>query len=177
MNKRKNQIRGKRSKAYGDQFERLIELSCNRYASEGSAYINKTYPPFTAIRRQGNQVVGFYGKKGQPDFAGTLDNGRSVVFEAKHTSSTRIPFKQVAPHQKQALKKHHELGAESFILVAFKLDDIYKIPIIDWLELEKKIDKKSVNEKDLAEYKLSKDKGLIRFLEGSNGTIRTKSMA
>lgn len=163
---RKNRIRGKRSKAYGDQFERLIELSCNRYRSHGKAYINKTFPPFTTIRRQrGNKVIGFYGRIGQPDFAGTLKNGRSIVFEAKHTSTTNIPFNQVAHHQKQALKQHSELGAEAFILIAFKLDDIYKVPIKDWLELEENIGKKSVNEKDLAEYKLSKDKGLINFLE------------
>lgn len=165
MSKQKNRIRGRRSKAYGDQFERLIELSCVRYRSHGKAYINKTYPPFTTIRRQRGQVVGFYGKAGQPDFAGTLKNGRSIVFEAKHTSTTNIPFDQVAHHQKQALKQHSELGAEAFILVAFKLDDIYKVPIMDWIELEKTVGKKSLNEKDLAEYKLSKDKGLINFLE------------
>ncbi len=139
-------------------------MSCIRYRSHGKAYINKTYPPFTTIRRQRGQVVGFYGKAGQPDFAGTLKNGRSIVFEAKHTSTTSIPFDQVAHHQKQALKKHSELGAEAFILVAFKLDDIYKIPIKDWLELEGTIGKKSLNEKDLTEYKLKKSRGLIDFI-------------
>lgn len=161
----KNQARGARSKALGDRFEKLIELSCKRYKNQGKAYINKTFPPFTTIRRQGNQMVGFYNKSGQPDFAGTLKNGRSVVFEAKHTNSTNLPFERVAPHQKQALNAHCDLGAEAFILVAFKLDSIYKIPIKDWLELEKTIGKKSLNEKDLAKYKLSKDKGLINFLK------------
>lgn len=165
MGKRNNQARGKRGKTYGDQFENLIELSCKRYAQQGLAYINKTFPPFTTIRRQGNQVVGFYNKSGQPDFAGTLKNGRSVVFEAKHTNSTNLPFERVAPHQKQALNAHCDLGAEAFILVAFKLDSIYKIPINDWFELEKTVDKKSLNEKDLAEYKITNKKGLINFLE------------
>lgn len=165
MSRRKNQIRGKRGKVYGDQFERLIELSCNRYASEGMAYINKTYPAFTTTGRKGRLITGFYGSTGQPDFVGTLKNGRSIVFEAKHTNTTNIEFKRIVPHQKHALKRHHELGAESFILIAFKLDNIYKISIKDWLELEKNIDKKSVNEKDLAEYKLNKDKGLIRFIK------------
>ncbi len=165
MSKRKNQIRGKKSKALGDQFERLIELSCKRYASRGEAYINKTFPPFTTIRRQGNQVVGFYNKSGQPDFIGTLKGGRSVVFEAKHTSGTNIPFERIARHQKEALNAHCDLGAEAFILITFKLDDIYKIPIKDWLHLEKTINKKSVNEKDLLEHKLSNNDGLIDFLE------------
>lgn len=159
-----HKIRGKRSKAYGDRFENLIELSCKRYKNQGKAYINKTFPPFTTIRRQGNQMVGFYNKSGQPDFAGTLKNGRSVVFEAKHTNSTNIPFERVAQHQKQALNAHCDLGAEAFILVAFKLDSIYKIPIKDWLLLEKTVNKKSVNEKDLQEFKLKKDKDLIDFL-------------
>lgn len=162
---RKNRVRGKRSKSYGDQLEKLIELSCKRYANKGIAYINKTFPPFTAIRRQRGQVVGFYGSTGQPDFAGTLKSGRSIVFEAKHTNSTNIPFERIAEHQKQALKKHHELGAKAFVLIAFKLDDIYKVPINDWVELEETINKKSVNEKDLAEYKLDKTKGMISFLE------------
>lgn len=165
MVKRKNQIRGKRAKAYGDQFERLIEISCNYYRQQGLAYINKTFPPFIAMGRKGNRVTGFYEKTGQPDFAGTLKNGQSIVFEAKHTNSTNIPFKRVGHHQKLALKNHYELGAESFILIAFKLNDIYKVPIIDWLDLEKNIGKKSVNEKNLAEHKISKDKGLIKFIE------------
>lgn len=161
---RKNRVRGKRGKAYGDQFESLIEVSCKRYKQQGIAYISKTYPPFTTLRRQKGQIVGFYGKTGQPDFAGTLKNGRSIVFEAKHTNTTNIPFERIADHQKQALKKHSELGAEVFILVAFKLDDIYKIPIKDWLGLEKTIGKKSLNEKDLTEYKIGKDRGLIDFI-------------
>lgn len=168
MKKRSNQVRGKRAQAYGAQFERLIEISCRQYANQGVAYINKTYPPFTTLRRQGKNVIGFYGQKGQPDFAGTLKNGRSVVFESKHTSTTNIQFKQVAPHQKQSLKRHCDLGAESFILIAFKLDNIYKVSIKDWIELEKTVDKKSLNETDLAEYKLNKDKGLINFLEEMN---------
>lgn len=161
---KKNRIRGKQIKAYGDRFESLIEASCNRYKQQGVAYINKTYPPFTTLRRQKGQVVGFYGKAGQPDFVGTLKGGGAIVFEAKHTNTTNIPFGHVANHQKQSLKRHDELGAEAFILVAFKLDSIYKIPIRDWLELEKTIGKKSLNEKDLSEYKIEKNKGLIEFI-------------
>ena len=105
-----------------------------------------------------------------------LKVGGSIVFEAKHTNTTNIPFGHVANHQKQSLKRHDELGAEAFILVAFKLDNIYKIPIRDWLELEKTIGKKSLNEKDLSEYKIEKNKGLIEFINDKENDTRNHEL-
>lgn len=158
-------IGGKKAQAYGAQFERLIDISCKRYANQGLAYIEKTPEPFNMIKRQGARVLGYYEKKGQPDFAGTLKGGRSVVFEAKHTNTTNIPFSQIEDHQEEALEKHEQLGAECFILVAFGLKTYYKVHWSDWKELKRTIGKKSLNEKDLAEYKITNKKGLINFLE------------
>lgn len=155
---------GKKAKKLGDNFEKLIDLSCNRYASKGVAYISKTYPPFTATGRNGNLITGFYGNKGQPDFSGTLADGRSIVFEAKHTNTTNIPFSRIAHHQKRALERHGKLGADAFILIAFRFEAFYKVPISEWIDLERNIGKKSVNEKDLAFYKLETNGGYIKFI-------------
>lgn len=166
MSKKDHRAIGRRSQAYGAQFERLIELSCARYSNLGKAKIEKTPEPFRMIRRQGKNVIGFYEKKAQVDFAGTIKGGRSIVFEAKHTASTNFRFDRIARHQEIALEKHDALGAEAFILIAFRLKNFYKISWQEWLKLKNTIDKKSVNEKDLIDYKLDKARGLIDFLEG-----------
>lgn len=161
MNRR---IGGKKAQAYGAHFERLIELSCRNYKARGLAYIEKTPEPFKPIKRKGARMIGFYEKKAQPDFAGTLKNGRSIVFEAKHTNTTNLAFNRLEQHQKGALEIHDRLGAMSFILISFSLDNFYKVSYKDWVKLESGIGKKSVNEKDLAAYRLDSGKGLVKFL-------------
>lgn len=160
---------GYKSKRNGERFERLIELSCNMYKRENKAFIQKT-PENTRFLRplEGGKFVAVHDKKSQPDFQGTLKGGRSVVFEAKHTNSTNIRFDRLQMHQKRELVKHWQLGAEAFLLISFEINSpdkrVYKVPIKDWLLLENKLDKKSVNEDDLKNYRVLVLNDMIRFL-------------
>lgn len=116
-----NRAAGRTAKAVGQQFENLIERSCVYYSNKGIAHIHKTPEPFRMLRRQGNHVVGFYEKKAQPDFSGTLADGQSIVMEAKHTSSTNVPFDSISYNQELELNRHEELGAKCSVIVTFKL--------------------------------------------------------
>lgn len=160
---------GYKSKRNGQRFEELIELSCNMYKRENKAFIQKT-PENTRFLRplKGGKFVAVHDKKSQADFKGTLKGGQSVVFEAKHTNSTNIRFDRLQMHQKRELVKHQQLGAEAFLLISFEVNSpdkrVYKVPIKDWLLLENKVDKKSVNEDDLKDYRVLVQNDMIRFL-------------
>lgn len=160
-----NRAAGRKAKAVGQQFENLIERSCMHYRRKEIAHIHKTPEPFRMLRRQGSHVVGFYEKKAQPDFSGTLADGQSIVMEAKHTSSTNIRFDSISANQEKEMNIHNELSAICLVLVTFKFDKFYSIPWKDWRQLKKTINKKSVNQKDLKEYEVKLNKGVLAFLE------------
>lgn len=160
---------GYKSKRNGQRFEELIELSCNMYKRENKAFIQKT-PENTRFLRplKGGKFVAVHDKKSQPDFKGLLKGGQAVVFEAKHTDGTNIRFDRLQIHQKKHLVACKQLGAEAFLLISFDITSkdkrVYKVPIKDWLLLENKLDKKSVNEDDLKNYRVLVQNDMIRFL-------------
>lgn len=161
-----NRLSGKRAKKLGAMFENLIERSCNYYRHKGIAHIQKTPEPFRMVGKSRNgQVVGFYEKQAQPDFQGTLKDGRSIVFEAKHTNSTNLEFDRISRVQSHELDRHSKLGAESYVIVSFKFEQFYLIDWKDWKQLKKTVGKKSVNRKDLAEYEIKLLNGRLAFLE------------
>lgn len=163
MNRR---ISGKRAKKLGDMFESLIERSCAYYRTKGIAHIQKTPEPFRMVGKGRNgQVVGFYEKMAQPDFQGTLKNGRSIVFEAKHTNSTNIPFERISRVQSYELERHSKLGAECYVIIGFKFEQFYLVDWESWKLLKKSVGKKSVNRKDLADYEIKLVGGRLAFLE------------
>lgn len=160
----KNRSRGRKAKAVGAQFENAVERSCIRYRTKGIAHIQKTPEPFKLIGVKGKYAYGFIEKKAQPDFTGTLSDGRSVIFEAKHTNSTNIPFDRISYQQELELDIHEELGALTFVLVTFSFKTFYTVPWADWKRLKETVNKKSVNEKDLEPFQIEVNDGLIDFL-------------
>lgn len=85
---------GKRNRALGLQFEKIITEACEHYRSMGLAYIEKTPEPMRVIGvldRKRGIFKAVFEKAAQPDFKGTMAGGRAVVFEAKHTETDRRP--------------------------------------------------------------------------------------
>ena len=65
-----------------------IRQACLLYASQGRAKVEKTPEPFRVLeKREGGIFVGRFTAHAQPDFQGTLDGGRSIIFEAKYTTT------------------------------------------------------------------------------------------
>lgn len=153
------------NKKIGNRFENMINQVNRLYDVKRYARVTKSNEPVVVTRLIKGQIrAGFYASKSDPDFSGTLSGGQSVVFEAKHTSGTNIPFNQVKEHQERELIKHDHLGAESFLLISFSFKSFYKIDINDWMHLKKEVNKKSLNEKDLAAYKLDRFHGYVDYL-------------
>lgn len=164
-----NIIRGKRSKATGVQFERLIDRACGYYMVIGKAKIEKQAEPVHYIRPIGRtgQFVANYAKKSGVDYKGTLQGGKSVCFEAKHTDTDRFSYNRVEKHQLQYLYEHYKLGAECFVLVSFGLTDFYRIPFRSWYNMKEQFGRQYImQDKALQPYKIQYKQGNILFLEG-----------
>lgn len=132
-------LRGAQNRAEGALFEELIEKSCKYYADKGIAYIEKTPEPFKVTKALGKgQFQGHFTKQAQPDFKGTVCimvpgrcdyYGRSMVFDAKATSTDRIPTSVLSDEQRESLLLHKRLGALSGVLMSFSFQKFYCLPI------------------------------------------------
>lgn len=159
---------GYKAKSNGKLFESIIDMSCIHYLRQGKAAIEKTPEPLKMLRStpRGREVIAVFEKRAQPDYQGTLKDGKSILFEAKHTDDTSIRFDRVSTTQSEYLATHAKLGAECYVLLSFKFKSFYFVPWNDWLLLEYKTGKKSVNATDLSEYQVQYERGIVNFLGG-----------
>ena len=143
------------SKALGQQFERDINAAFDHYRRLGVASIEKTPEPFHMTGREnGGKVVGFYEKKAQPDYAGTLRGGRSVYMEAKFTGSNRMEQSRVSPGQTEYLDEKMRLGAFCYVLAGFSHGSAYCIPWSVWRSMKEHYGRKHITENDITQYKI-----------------------
>lgn len=162
------QYRGKQSRASGNQFEDLISASLVWYEDKGVACIEKTPEPMKPLRapnRQG-QFLACYVKAGQPDYKGTLNGGRAVVFEAKHTDSDQMKYDRLTTEQIDRLTLHHKLGAAAFVLVSFGLDDFFRVPWEVWRDMKAIFGRKYIKAAELEPYRVQYIAGVLKLLEG-----------
>lgn len=158
---------GKRARSNGEFFERVIEFSCMYYKKIGAADIQKTPEPMRVLApldRKKGTFKACFAKQAQPDFKGVLQGGQAVIFEAKHTESNRIEQNRLTDEQIINFDSQHKLGAKCFVLVSFEIKRFYKVPWIVWRDMQEVFKKKSVNEKDLAPYKVEYKSGVLQFL-------------
>ena len=162
-----NRRRGWMSKKEGEAFERIIENACAFYRQHGTAEIEKTPEPMRQLGAKDGrgQFRACYQKKAQPDFKGTIDGGRSVVFEAKHTDADRILQSVITSNQWRALSAHQKLGADAFVLVSIGLCEFFRIPWEDWKNMEELTGYKHMKRSDMDPYRISYHNGVLRFLE------------
>lgn len=164
---KKSILTGKQAKSDGDFFERMIDEACERYKINKLAYIDKTPEPMKPLRPIGKgQFVACYQKQAQPDYKGTLLGGRSIVFEAKMTSSDRILQDRVTSWQMEALKEHQFYGADVFILIYFmNHNSCFKIPIDVWGNMKVNFGRKYIKPDELGDYSIPTSGMIIDFLK------------
>ena len=174
INREKRRMRGLQNRIEGEHFEKLISVSLDWYQTNGVAYIEKTPEPMKPISKpnQQGQFKACYIKAGQPDFKGTLVGGRAIVFEAKHTSGDRIEYGRLTEKQIESLTTHARLGAASYVMVSFRLQTFYRIPWNVWYKMKELYGRKYIMEKDVQQYRLKYESGVIRLLEGIETTVK-----
>lgn len=170
-NNPKNKVKGRVNRQNGLSFEKKVIFSCEYYSANHIAAIEKTPEPMKIIGTDESRKGLFkavFEKKAQPDFKGTLNNGRCVLFEAKHTTSNYISKKVVLEVQSNKLNQYESLGALCFVLVSFNFENYYRIPWTVWINMENIFGKAYLKEIDIQKYKIPHKDDFIDFLYGYN---------
>ena len=163
----RRQIQGAQAKVVGQYFEKMIDAACRYYEDRQIAVIEKTPEPMRPIKSLGGgKFVAHYEKQAQPDYKGTLANGRAIVFEAKYTSADKIEQSRLTEEQCERLQKYSELGAIAFILVSVDLQNFYRVPWTVWRDMKEIYGHKHMTIEELEPFKIKATGGIIRFLEG-----------
>lgn len=160
-------LKSKISNAQGHNFENIIIAGCDYYYALGKAKIEKIPEPFrvTKTYRDGS-FRGRFTASAEPDFQGTLDNGRSIVFEAKYTSTEQMKQDVISKAQMEALEKHRSLGALSYVCVGIQ-DNFYFIPWHTWRDMKLHYGRKYLKCEDISPYRVRFD-GALKFLNYMN---------
>lgn len=127
--------KNKAARNEGDSFEKMITDACAYYFDREYADIEKTPEPFKVIGRtnSGNKFIGYYERKAQPDFKGTIKGGKSIVFDAKSTITEKIAVSVLSDEQRKHLILHDRLGAKSGVLMCFSFRYFFFVPIKTFL--------------------------------------------
>ena len=115
-------------------------------------------------RLERGHFVAVFTKMAQPDYKGTAENGRSIVFEAKHTDTDRMSRDVISPEQEKRLNKHEKLGAECFVLVSFGFVRFFKVPWNIFRDMKQHFCRKYIVPADLKQYECYLINGVLRFL-------------
>lgn len=154
------------SNAKGHSLENMIELGCAWYRQKGIAEIGKTPEPFRVLKLLGsNKFTAVFIGKAQPDFQGTLNNGKSIVFEAKYTSNKerRINKSVITKAQETYLQSHFEKNAVVGVCVG--IHNTYSfIPWNVWMNMKSIYGRLYMTEKETKDFEV-KTLGGINFLD------------
>lgn len=150
--------------AQGHFFEGFIKAACVIYSVMERAEITKTPEPFRVMEKFRDGIFkGRFTARAQPDFEGTLAGGRSVVFEAKYTSTDRMKRDVLTGKQMEALKKHNQRGALAAVCVGIR-DDYFFVPWPVWEDMKNLYQRQYVTAADLEPYRV-KFNGAVMFLD------------
>ena len=132
-------IRGRQNRNEGALFEEIISDSCDYYRERGIAVIEKTPEPFRVTRSLGKgQFQGHFTSQAQPDFKGVV-RGECIVFDAKATTTGKIPITALTEAQKKGLLAYQRCGAIAGVLMCFNFRQYA------WLEIGTFLTAKQVN--------------------------------
>ena len=102
----------------GKSWEIQLSLWHDAYRRLGAAYVVSIEAPVKQVGG-GSPFLAVRAKEGPPDFMGTLDGGRAVVFDAKETLGVRWSFGLLKAHQARDLSANADRGGLSFIALSF----------------------------------------------------------
>lgn len=150
--------------AQGHFFEGAIMAACRFYHDKERAEIDKTPEPFrvTTKSRDGT-FTGRFTAHAQPDFQGTLAGGRSIVFEAKYTTTNAIKRAALTDAQMESLESHMRRGAVAAVCVGIN-DQFFFVPWTKWRDMKEHFGKVSLRAVDLAAFRVCFS-GAVLFLD------------
>lgn len=158
------QYRAGASNNKGHEFEEAIRQACVLYARQGRAKVEKTPEPFRVMEKRKEGVfVGRFTAHAQPDFQGTLDGGRSIIFEAKYTTTESMKRDVLTETQMETLEHHHRRGALAGVCVGIR-DRTFFVPWPVWRDMKGTFGRLTVSAADLEDFRV-KYNGAVLFLD------------
>lgn len=150
--------------AQGRSFEDYIKAGCALYSRQGRAEIDKTPEPFRVLEKLKDGIFkGRFTAPAQPDFQGTLAGGRSIVFEAKYTTTDRLKRDVLTEEQQDALERHRNRGAVSGVCAGIG-NNFFFVPWVIWRDMKEHFGRKYVTAADLEPFRV-RFNGAVLFLD------------
>ena len=172
------QYQNKVNNAHGHFFEGAIKAACALYSEQERADVDKTPEPFRVVEKSRD---GFFRGRvtahAQPDFQGTIAGGRSIVFEAKYTTTDRMKRDVLTEEQRNALERHAARGAVAAVCVGIG-DKFFFVPWSVWRDMKARFGRKYVTAADVEPWRV-RFNGAVLFLDyihersGSNEEAET----
>ena len=106
---------------------------------------------------------GRFTARAQPDFQGTLAGGRSIVFEAKYTTTDRMKRDVLTKEQQDALERHAARGALAAVCAGIG-DKFFFVPWQMWRDMKQLYGRKYVTAADLEPLRV-RFNGAVLFLD------------
>lgn len=160
----RQQYQNKVNNAQGHFFEGAIKAACALYSERERADIEKTPEPFRVLEKSRDGIFkGRFTARAQPDFQGTLAGGRSIVFEAKYTTTDRMKRDVLTPDQKKALERHAKRGALAAVCAGIG-NDFFFVPWEIWRDMKERFGRQYVTAADLQPWRV-RFNGSVLFLD------------
>lgn len=162
--KARQQYQNAVNNAQGQAFEGYIKAACEFYKQRERAAVDKTPEPFRVMSKQRDGIfTGRFTALAQPDFQGTLAGGRSIVFEAKYTTTDRLKRGILTQTQMDTLAYHSALGAVAGVCTGIN-DKFYFIPWAVWDNMKQHFGRQYVLAADIEPYRV-RFTGAVLFLD------------
>lgn len=150
--------------AQGHIFEDNIKAACLWYREQGRAKIDKTPEAFRVKKKHPDGTfTGWFTAPAQPDYQGTLCGGRSIVFEAKYTTTGRLKRGVLTGEQIDALEDHARFGAVAAVCIGIQ-DKFFFIPWEVWRDMKQHFGRQYVTAADVEQYRI-RFTGAVMFLD------------
>lgn len=155
----------RKNNAQGHIFEEMINNGCAYYKRHGKAAIDKTPEPFRVMKKNKSNgtFTGRFTSLALPDYQGTLHTGRSIVFEAKYTTTDQIKRNVLTQNQMDTLEHHHKMNAVTAVCVGIQ-QNFYFIPWTIWREMKAIYGRQYLTRSDINRYSV-KFNGAVLFLD------------
>lgn len=140
--------RNRQNRLDGRLFEESIDRACEAYRAAGRCMVVKVPEARRVIGRTGNRssaMICVNAKKAHPDYMGSVSpEGKTIVFDAKHTGSGKLAYTALSEHQREIMDAHERCGAECYVMASFGGDDCFLIPYDFWKNMAAKVGRKSI---------------------------------
>ena len=104
----------------GSQFERLINMSNEKYRELRLGLVQKIPTPITPVEIDDNRhiTLAYFEKKSTVDYIGIVQE-IPVCFDAKECKTNIFPLSNIHKHQYNFMSEFEEQGGVSFLLIQF----------------------------------------------------------